>query len=118
MYFKMARNMCTTVKKISRKAKKEKLKPEIIREAREAGSKCQLIGSSYLPYVKNVGIAVKRLQENGQKEIVTVLPHMYYSRVPKTFFNSELKNLRKTWSGHSDSFDEFCHLFHICKHVK
>ena len=97
MYFKMARNMCTTVKSKLANTKNEKLIEEIIREARQAGSKCQLIGSSYLPYVKNVGIASKRLQENG-KEIVTVLPSMYYSRMPKPYYNIKFKNMKNNWT--------------------
>ena len=55
-------------------------------KCKEEGAKFEYIGNSFLPYVKNVGIAEKRLQHDG-KSIVTVYPTMTVHRSPLKFPN-------------------------------
>ena len=84
MTLKIARNLCTVA--VKPEMSKVNRKKELIEIYKKAGSNCKLVGSSHLPYVKNVGFAEKRLQHDG-KAIVTIYPAMNFQRRPKLMLN-------------------------------
>ena len=62
-----------------------------MKKFKEEGTRFEYIGNSFLPYVKNVGIAEKRLQHDGRC-IVTVYPTMTVHKSPLQFKNYQPAN--------------------------